>query len=148
MRADSSSIALSASDLSWFLGCRHRTALDLAVAQRLRVAPSCVDPALVVLQQRGLQHERGYVDSLRGREFGVVDLSACSIGEAVGRSVDAMRAGVDIIVQPGLHEGRWFGRPDILRREEGSSAFGAWSYEVVKKCWKSSVSMKRMKWIS
>ena len=42
-----------------------------------------------------------------------------------------MRTGVDVIVQPALRSGRWFARPDILRRVDQPSAQGAWSYEVV-----------------
>lgn len=64
VRALGDTINLSASDLSQFLGCRHRTALDLAVAHGQREAPTWVDPVMLVLQQRGLDHERGYADAL------------------------------------------------------------------------------------
>ncbi len=131
MRATRNTLELSASDLSQFLACHHRTALDLAVAQGRRAAPSWVDPALVLLQERGLEHERRYVDTLRGQGLRAVDLSAGSLGDAVSRASDAMRAGVDVIIQPALRDGRWFGRPDLLRRVETPSAFGSWSYEVV-----------------
>lgn len=130
MRAIATTIELSASDLSQFLGCRHRTALDLAVAQGLRSAPSWVDPSLVVLQQRGLDHERRQLDGLRAEGLEVVDLSEISVDEVVERSVEAMRTGADVIVQPALRDGRWFGRPDILRRVASPSALWAWSYEV------------------
>ena len=46
------------------------------------------------------------------------------------RSLNAMRAGTGIILQSALRNGRWFGRPDVLRRVETPSAFGPWSYEV------------------
>ena len=67
MRSAGPTLELSASDLSYFLACRHRTALDLAVAQGLRAAPTWVDPALALLQQRGLDHERLYVEQLLER---------------------------------------------------------------------------------
>ena len=47
------------------------------------------------------------------------------------RSVEAIRAGVEVILQPALRNGRWFGRPDVLRRNGMPSALGAWSYEVI-----------------
>ena len=50
--------------------------------------------------------------------------------DAVRRSIEAIRAGVDVILQPALRNGRWFGRPDVLRRNGMPSALGAWSYEV------------------
>jgi len=36
-----------------------------------------------------------------------------------------------IIAQKALAVGRWAGRADILRRVAQSSAFGAWSYEII-----------------
>jgi predicted RecB family nuclease len=50
--------------------------------------------------------------------------------EVVGRTVEAMRAGADAIVQGALEDGNWYGRPDVLLRTAVPSAFGAWAYEV------------------
>jgi uncharacterized protein len=86
---------------------------------------------MLVLQQRGLDHERAYTAALRAEGLVVVDLADHTGVGAVARSLDAMRAGTDVILQPALREGRWFGRPDVLRRVDTPSAFGAWSYEVV-----------------
>ena len=36
--------------------------------------------------------------------------------DAVARSVEAIRTGAEVILQPALRNGRWFGRPDVLRR--------------------------------
>ena len=96
-----------------------------------RAAPTWIDPALVVLQQRGLDHERSYVDTLRAQGLTLADLSTRAGDDAVSASVDAMRAGIDVIIQPAFRNGRWFGRPDVLRRVEIQSALGPWSYEVV-----------------
>ena len=131
MRTSGSTIELSASDLSQFLGCRHRTALDLAVAHGRREAPHWADPVLELLRERGLEHERKYADALRAKGLAVVDLAEHSGGDAVDRSLNAMRAGANFIFQPALRDGRWFGRPDVLSRVETPSALGAWSYEVL-----------------
>lgn len=131
MRFSGTTIELSASDLSQFLGCRHRTALDLAVAHGQREAPTWIDPVMLVLQQRGLDHERNYADSLRSDGLTVVDLEDHGGDDAVDRSLDAMRAGTNVILQSALRNGRWFGRPDVLRRVETPSTFGAWSYQVL-----------------
>jgi uncharacterized protein len=130
MQLSSSLLELSASDLSQFLSCRHLTALNLAVALGRRAAPTRIDPALVVLQQRGLDHERSYVDTLRAQGLSLADLSTRATDQAILASVDAMRAGIDVIVQPAFRNGRWFGRADVLRRIESESALGPWSYEV------------------
>ncbi len=131
MRIAGTILELSASDLSHFLACRHRTALDLAVAHGRRDAPSWVDPALVLLQRRGLDHERGYVDSLRSQGLTIVDLADQSGDDAVAKTVEAMRAGANIILQSVLRGAQWSGRPDLLHRVAMPSTFGAWSYEVV-----------------
>ncbi len=130
MRSTDETIELSASDLSHFLGCRHRTALDLAVAHGQREAPRWIDPLVVVLQQRGLDHERGYADGLRAEGLEVVDLSPFDGDDVVTRSLGAMHAGMDVILQPAFRKGRWFGQPDVLRRVATPSRFGAWSYQV------------------
>jgi uncharacterized protein len=67
MRSTGPTLELSASDLSYFLARRHRTGLDLAFAQGIRAAPSWVDAALVLLQGRGLDHERMHVEQLLNR---------------------------------------------------------------------------------
>jgi uncharacterized protein len=127
----SGSIELSASDLSGFLSCIHLTALDLAVARGTREAPSWIDPVLIVLRERGLDHERRYVDALRTKRLTIADLSEAMGEDAVTRSVEAIRTGADVILQPALRNGRWFGRPDVLRRKGMPSILGEWSYEVV-----------------
>jgi uncharacterized protein len=66
---------LSASDLSGFLSCIHLTGLDLSVAQGRREPPTWIDPALIVLRERGLEHERGYVEGLRALGLTITDLS-------------------------------------------------------------------------
>ncbi len=131
MRATPDSLICSATDLSNFLSCRHRTALEMAVARGKRARPYFHDPLLQILYQRGLDHEKAYVDSLKAAGLNVVDLSAFKNHDrAVEASVDAMRSGADVIVQASLRLGQWAGYPDILRRVERPSALGGWSYEV------------------
>lgn len=93
-------LILSATDLANFLGCRHRTALDMAVAFGKRARAYRKDPLLEALWQRGLEHEKRYVDSLRPNAASIVDLG--SIGdpeEQIKQTREAMTKGVDVIVQ-------------------------------------------------
>ena len=131
MRLVESAIEFSASDLSRFLGCRHRTGLDLAVAHGRLDRPTWVDPALKVLQERGLEHERQYVDALAAQGLMAMDLSEYEWLPAEQKTLEAMRAGAAVIIQAVLRRGRWYGRPDLLRRVESPSGLGAWSYEPV-----------------
>ncbi|HVE34103.1 MAG TPA: TM0106 family RecB-like putative nuclease [Gemmatimonadaceae bacterium] len=123
-------LVLSATDLANFLGCRHRTALDLSVAFQKRKRPYRDDPLLEALWQRGLEHEKRFVDSLRGAGS-LEDLTAIHDPvELIQQTSEAMFKGVDVIVQGGLSDGPWFGRPDVMRRVSTESVLGKWSYEI------------------
>ena len=130
MKASSGLFRLSASDLSNHLACRHLTSLDFAVAVGARPAPKWHSPDLWVLQKRGLEHESAYVLHLAAQGLAVIDLRDTSEGEASREVKTAIEKGVDVIVQPLLSSGRWFGRADVLRRVERASRLGPWSYEV------------------
>jgi uncharacterized protein len=46
----------------------------------------------------------------------------------VARTLELMRQGVPFIYQGVLRDGDWFGKPDLLERQEGKSVFGDWYY--------------------
>src|SRR5688500_11916219 len=135
MKLTGTTLELSATDLAAFLGCRHRTALDMAVAHGKLVRPkSEPDPLLEILWARGLEHERLYVQSLRAKGLSVTDLTDFqeqSREVHVAKTTEAMRAGAEVIVQGALRDGVWFGKPDVLLRVPKPSDLGAWSYEVI-----------------
>ncbi len=126
-------LTLSATDLSNFLGCHHRTALEMGVAAGKFAKPQFDDPQLEALFQRGLDHEAAYVDTLtKSGASRIVRLGdVTDRTTAIDQTIAAMRAGADVIVQAALGDERWYGRPDVLKKVAGSSALGAWSYEVV-----------------
>lgn len=131
MRVLVDELSLSATDLSNFLSCRHLTALSIAEAYGTRKRPMWEDPLLELLFERGREHERKYVESLRTNGRRIVDLSDVKGREALlTQTMDAMRAGADVIVQGGLRDGRWFGKPDVMQRLEKPSSLGTWSYEI------------------
>jgi predicted RecB family nuclease len=124
------SLRLSPSDLSGFLGCRHRTGLDLAVVNGKLAKPVQNDAFLRSMRERGLEHERAYVESLRAQGFSIIEIP--TIGDMPARAEAtrvAMREGVEIVVQAALLNGEWGGYADVLRRVPFPSALGAWSYE-------------------
>lgn len=119
-------IQLSASDLVNFSGCRHLTELDRSVALGKRSKPDWNQPALVILQQKGQEHEDAYVAYLKTSGLSVIDL----MDQSKDAVVNAMAKGYDIITQATLKKDRWMGRSDILRKIPGKSTFGNYSYEV------------------
>ena len=127
---DGKELRLAAKDLAGHLACRHLTELDREVAEGRRAGPQWRDPALALLQARGLAHERAYVAYLRETGLGVVDsgtLMAPWRSSELGwlcarrwrhRSSRRARREVDRPSRP-------------LLRVPKPSALGAWSYEVV-----------------
>src|SRR5436309_2904201 len=96
MRANGNALILSATDLSNFLSCSHRTALEMGEAQGKRKRPKWDDPLLEILFKRGLEHEKSYVQSLESAGRCIVDLA--NVKEpvaAIAQTIDAMRAGTD-----------------------------------------------------
>jgi predicted RecB family nuclease len=132
MKSETNSMRLAASDLSNHLDCRHLTTLEYSrVLGRIK-APEWTNPDTEVLRQLGIEHERRYLEHLAARGLKIEQLKRQDeTGEtAFERTLQAMRQGVDVIVQAVLAEGRWFGRADVLQRVETPSELGAWSYEV------------------
>ena len=125
-------IQLSASDLVNHLACRHLTGLDQDVAYGMRVTPSAWDPTLQLLRERGLAHERDYVQHLQDQGLQVTVAEGVGIDDGtMVATLEAMRLGCDVIVQGALSNGGWSGRPDVLRRVDVPSNLGDWSYEVI-----------------
>jgi uncharacterized protein len=123
MRVARGRLIVTPTDLANFLTCRHKTALDLRVAAGVVPAPVWVDPFAYVLQQRGRDHEARYVGALRDAGLAIVDFGATPpaggalpFDERLERTRDAMRQGVDVIVQGALGNAEWAGYPDVLRR--------------------------------
>src|ERR1700677_618870 len=128
MKSETNSVRLSASDLSDHLDCRHLTTLEYSRALGRIKAPEWTNPDTEVLRQLGMEHERRYLEYLAARGLKIEKDETGETG--FERTAQAMRQGVDVIVQAVLADGRWFGRADVLQRVETPSELGAWSYEV------------------
>ncbi|HEX7086421.1 MAG TPA: TM0106 family RecB-like putative nuclease [Vicinamibacterales bacterium] len=130
MKLSGTTLRLSPSDLSNHLACRHLTTLDLQAAMGLIRRPASDPRFLEVLQARGLEHERAFVDDLRARGLRIVDLSTMRLDEdGTTRTREAMAAGADAIVQAPLAHGGWGGYADVLLKVDRPGALGGWSYE-------------------
>jgi uncharacterized protein len=132
MKLEGLALRLSATDLAGHLGCAHLTELDRLAALAVLRPPVWHDPMLEVLRERGIVHEAAYLAYLRDeRKLEVARLDGEGSPErAAEEAVAAMRAGVPVIAQATLRDGRWHGRADVLLRLEAPSRLGAWSYEV------------------
>jgi len=130
MKILSSHLVLSAADLSNHMACRHHTTLDLAAAQGLLDDPPIRDPSLAVMQERGLQLENEYLDSLLATGA-TVSMPGENDKDGIQRTIAAMQAGVDIIYQASLSMKGWIGRADFLKKLPRPDKPDLWSYEVI-----------------
>ncbi len=145
MKLVGTTLVLAATDLSNFLACRRKIALELSVARGGREKPELDDPLLDILRERGAEHEARFVEAERVKGFDIVDVSKIpgvekpTREQRVAATLHAMRTGAPRIVQAALvsSDGQWFGYADVLRRVEKPGRLGpdgaatAWSYEAI-----------------
>lgn len=128
-------LILSATDLVGHLACEHLTVLEREAAEGRRTRPVRLDPALDVLAKRGREREEKFLDEARAAGRRIVEFPGEPLGgvealrEADRLTLEAMRAGADVIAQASFFDGRWQGRADFLLRVERPSGLGGWGYE-------------------
>jgi predicted RecB family nuclease len=127
MKLHGDKILLYPTDLSNHLSCAHITELERQVALGLKKKPIWHDPSLAALQERGVIHEKSYVDHLRGLGLHVTEMGRY---ESVHDTVRYMEEGADVIVQAALTDDDWTGKADILIKVRKPSRLGDYSYEV------------------
>jgi predicted RecB family nuclease len=120
----------SASDLVNFMGCTHATVLDLRNLQAPVSFPPD-DDAAVLLQEKGLEHERAYLHRLKGEGRSFIEIPGdLALAEKVALTREALRQGPDVIYQGAFLCEGWHGYSDFLLRVDRPSALGNYSYEV------------------
>jgi len=120
----------SASDLVNFMGCSHATFLDLANLSAPRAFPRD-DDATKLLQEKGIEHERAYLERLRSENRTIVEIVGdMDVTEKARLTREALLAGPDVIYQGAFLEGPWQGYSDFLLKVDRASKLGSYSYEV------------------
>jgi uncharacterized protein len=123
---------LTATDLVAHSACNHLMTLEKRVAVGELAKPDHYDPLLEILRERGQRHESAYLEHLRADGQAVTTIDGYEVDDrSVSQTVEAMKAGEQVIAQAALRNGAWSGRADFLMRVEKLSALGAWSYEVI-----------------
>jgi predicted RecB family nuclease len=121
---------LSPSSLNQFLGCEHRTYLDLRhLRGELETEP--LRPDVTLLIERGERHEQDVLERLVEDVGDVVEIARTALVPArLEATHKAMSAGAAVIHQACLADDDWVGYADFLVRVEEPSDLGSWSYEV------------------
>ncbi|MDE0444687.1 MAG: TM0106 family RecB-like putative nuclease [Gammaproteobacteria bacterium] len=132
MRKTEQGLRLAPTDLGNFLGCRHRSGLDLGTAEGGPKPPFRHSPVLDDLREKGIEHETAYLEWLVAQGLEVVRAGGqdASVGTGLQATLAHMRSGVDVIYQGTLEDDGWSGRPDFLRKVLTPSSLGNWSYEA------------------
>jgi len=128
-------LVLSASDLINHLECAHLTSLDLGDASGALTLQQTRTDAGDLVARKGDEFELAHLDSLRAAGREVVEIVSAPGSEGLRRgaerTLEAMRAGAEVIYQAVLFDGeRWRGYADFLERVDSPSELGDWSYEV------------------
>jgi predicted RecB family nuclease len=136
MHIGESTVLYSPSDLNHFLECEHL--VQLARTREGRHSGGR-DPHAELLAAKGLEHEQAWLHRLQaeGRLVEVVRPEEPATGGGAvdwerdaQRTLEAMRAGADVIYQGVLLDEGWRGISDFLIRIDTPSELGAWSYEA------------------
>jgi predicted RecB family nuclease len=124
----------SATDIANFLACHHVLTLDRAEELGETQRPFFRDSGVDLLQELGLRHEKAYLQHLTETEglraVHIPTEGSCT--DAVSRTIEAIRAGADVVYQATFRDGTWRGRGDFLIRVDRPSELGNFSYEVVE----------------
>jgi predicted RecB family nuclease len=129
-------LVVSPSDLVGYLYCPHLTRLSAAAARGEISKPDADDPELGVLQRRGIEHERAYLDLLSSEGLPVESVDpARPLAKRVEQTTRALEAGTDVIYQAAFFDAygpgpAWLGYADFLTKVTTPSRLGEFSYEV------------------
>src|SRR5213594_239969 len=117
MQRVDSRLVLSPSDLNDYVECSHLTTLALEVARGVRRRPYVPDDHGELLRRKGEEHEAKYLAELRAKGRQVVDVIGADrwdFDSSARATIDAMRAGAEIIYQATFVLGDWRGRADYV----------------------------------
>ncbi|TMQ19520.1 MAG: TM0106 family RecB-like putative nuclease [Candidatus Rokuibacteriota bacterium] len=134
MQALDGRLILSPSDLNDHVECAHLTTLALEVARGARPRPHVPEDHVDLLRRKGEEHEAAHLAALRAQGKQVVDVIGADRWDFEGSAratLEAMRAGAEVIYQATFVLGDWRGRADFLERVEQPTALGAWGYEAL-----------------
>ncbi len=124
MHYNESSLMLSPTNLSDYLGCHHLIHQDLLAVKGETERPSRYGPVTEVMRRLGLEHEAAYKQHLIDKGRTVIDAEGSD-------TLKLMRAGVDVLFQARLEDDNWAGIADFLFRTDTPSELGNWSYEAL-----------------
>ena len=131
MKYKNNQIIYSPTDLSAHSSCKHLTELNKQHARGEIADPKkYTNRVLQLLMQKGIEFEEAHLQEIKNQGKTVSEISTDD-PHAEKYTIDAMKAGIDVIYQARLkEEGKWSGWADFLKKVSKPSSLGDWSYEV------------------
>ena len=131
MKYKNNQIIYSPSDLSAHSSCKHLTQLNKQHARGEIEAPEeYTNRVLLMLKEKGIEFEENHLQEIKVQGKTVLEINTDD-PRAEKHTIDAMKAGIDVIYQARLKEdGKWSGWSDFLKKVDKPSNLGDWSYEV------------------
>lgn len=131
MRYHNGKRLFSATDLMNYVGCTHSTWLDLHCPPE-QVAESEIDPEAQLLFEKGIAHERRYLDSLTAEGLHITTIAEeLLLDERFLQTIKAMERGDAVVYQAAITRDDLHGFVDFLRRIDQPSRFGSHGYEIL-----------------
>lgn len=131
MKDKDNQIIYSPSDLSTHSSCKHFTQLSKQLVRGEITEPDVyANPVLSMLKEKGIEFENNHLNTLKTQGKSVSEINP-EDPHAEKHTIEAMKAGVDVVYQARLKEiGKWGGWADFLKKVDKPSDLGDWSYEV------------------
>ena len=131
MKYKNNQIIYSPSDLSSHSSCKHLSQLNKQHARGEIADPEqYTNRVLQMLKEKGIEFEENHLQEIKDQGRTVSEISTDD-SHAEKHTIDAMKAGIDVIYQARLKEvGKWSGWADFLKKVDKPSDLGDWSYEV------------------
>ncbi|MBX9687854.1 MAG: TM0106 family RecB-like putative nuclease [Candidatus Obscuribacterales bacterium] len=138
MQKKASSIIYSPSDLITFMADPFSSWMDRRYLENPEgLNPDEVDENAVLIQKHGIKHEIEFLQELKNSGADLCSIEARH-EEGLEQTINAMKAGREIIYQGYLLKEPFAGLSDFLVRRAGKSALGDFHYEV----WDSKLAKK------
>jgi uncharacterized protein len=119
---------LTASDYYRFLNCPHWPYYDRFASEEEKELKREPTEAELKRQEDGVAHEKEVVEALfKNKDMIELDVTGDPEKDSEA-TLDLMRRGVPLIYQGTITNNDWTGRPDLLKKVDGESIFGAWHY--------------------
>ena len=118
-------------DFITFLSCRYAMVLNTKKIKG-ELSPTSNSDAKKLFAQKGLEHEKNYLEVLREEGRNVAEISKnLNFKERIIQTNNAIKKGVQVIYQGVLYDELWRGNADFLIKCNTTSRLGNYSYEVL-----------------